>query len=59
VFDDPDEGISLQGQPNLIRRWGNDIRGVIGIMKRTLELPFDIIQPIIPGEKGKEHQRGE
>jgi hypothetical protein len=33
--------------------------GVLGIMKRTLELPLKIIQPIIPGEKAREHQRGE
>jgi AsmA-like protein len=32
--------------------------GVLGIMKRMLELPFEAIQPVIPGEKRKEHQRG-
>ena len=26
-------------------------KGLLGIMKRTLHLPIDIIQPIIPGEK--------
>lgn len=33
--------------------------GALGPMKRTLELPFEVIQPVIPGEKGEEHQRGE
>ena len=28
--------------------------GVLGIMKRTLQLPFTVIQPIIPGEKKHE-----
>lgn len=31
--------------------------GVLGIMKRTLELPFEIIQPIISGEKRKASAR--
>ena len=29
--------------------------GVLGIMKRTLQLSFRVIQPIIPGEKKHEH----
>jgi len=30
--------------------------GLVGIMKRTLQLPVDIIQPIIPKEKKKTDQ---